>query len=115
MKKKIISLILCLVLVLSASSVTFAEELGAQEENSISVLRVEPCPYWANGQHKYVTGATTYPHYQQYTHTHFIYDDLGGIIGSYDDWYCNVYKSVDTYCACGRHSSTNYFSYSHCH
>lgn len=115
MKKKIFSIILCVILIITASSMTFAKEIKGIEGDVIITPQAEPCPYYPTGVHKYVTGSTSYPHYLQYTHTHPIVDSLGGITGYYDDWFCKIYKSVDTYCACGRHAPINIFSENHCH
>lgn len=119
MKKKALSVFLALILTLASiysSSISCHAEEKDNTTNPEAVLMYVPCTYWDDGQHHWVAGQLLTIHKKLYQHNHLIYDDLGGIIGSYTDWYCNIYTQQDYYCACGKHDpDPQVFVRSHCH
>lgn len=109
MSKKILLLTFTIIILLLSLTTVYAEN----NTNNITPMYVA-CDYW-QGPHRMQDGNSWIEHDFQYTHVHLIYDEYGGIIGSYEDWVCKKYKVTEKYCACGYTTQTSSYIGTHCH
>ncbi len=118
MVKRVTSCLLLLALLFTFTNAYASNEAKLNEaklKDSIMEPMAIPCDYWPDYKHRMQTGVTSSVHYKQYQHTHLIYDQYGGIIGSYNDWVCDIYKETEKYCACGYTTVNSVYSTTHCH